>query len=581
MVRSLAEADAATALAASRPHIVPSELAAAAHEDKLRAIGAEARSSFEAAHGASPNGLVSSPWWLLNLAEVEIEAGDKAGARDTLTAAQAIPGNNPAGLPGTTEGRLAMLWVRAGDSATAHRYAESISKPADRLSALGEYGAALAHAGDLAGANVAMETVARAPEPEDDSATRPAVGQIALATMPPRDLAIRKIGTALAEKHDMRGALRAASLLTEDRLHAGLLADIASKQCTDRDGGAFETLRLADEAVHGLKDPGHFGPVDTFVYALAACGDVARAADVARELAPKRTAMVLGQVAGLLMEHGDRDRSRQVDAVNVDALTDVYGLLNLAKREIARGDVELAKPHIAGASAMTLEAVRSKRVAGRPLHEILDALSPVASIADTQATVGAYADAIHTIEVEDPINRPQFFVSLVAAAVTRHDGNGVKESLRTVFNAARQANVEFPLNHLTHLVASLANAGYFAEARQILGLVPQSGRQSEMFAGAQAALGDIDGARTTLYALDLTDAQRTQSLVRIALGRHDLASALDALKGGAPDDALSSIASAQAKNGDLTAAMATAWQIRGLGLRAETLVALLKALKRS
>jgi hypothetical protein len=509
-------------------------------------------------------------------------------ARDTLAEVWALSSQGQDQLSRrSNEERVVELSVRAGDPARARTFAESIADRETRVAVLGRYGVALARSGDLPGARAALDLVHRAStaaEGSEQDERAPETGRSRLHF--PHDFAIEQIGAALADGHDARGALHAATLLPHGLFRAELLADIAAKQCTAGDKEGRDTLRLAVAAAYAVGQHGRLQSAAEIAYALATCNDVAAAVAAARGVAPDYSVSALERVAHDLTEHGDYTHARQIDEANADALVGIGDRIALAERQIARGEVELAKPNLAKASAMTIELIRTKRAASRPLYEIVDAQRPIGSIIAGQTAVRAYAEAIHTSEGEDePDNRAQFLVPIVWEEASRHDEFALRETLPGILEVIQKASRGIAAYNLARVAKALASAGYIDDARKALALAQGlASRENAEIARAQAAMGDMDGARATLDALDARGGARGRNLISVALEQDDFATALAAaadLQGATRDGGLAAISREQTKSGDITGAMATTWQIQNLISRADTLLAVLKALRRA
>lgn len=574
--------------AEERPHTVPEAALSGSLEDKVRAIGAEARASLEAPRDRAA--ARSRPWQLVNLADAQIDAGDAAGARETIAEILTLTMRQRRSAAEDEERRIVELWIRAGDAAAARRLAESLHNPLARVAALGELGEGLARSGDLAGARAALELVERASESPTGAARRVVAG----FDGSPHDLAIRKIGDALADDGDAQGALHAATLLPQGLARAGLLADIAGKQCTGGDNAASRTIALADAAAHAVEEAERAQAAVLLAYALATCNDAQAAVAAARDLARDKSGSVLARVAHDLTGHGDYAHARQVDEANAEALVDVEDRVALAERQIARGDIELAKPSLAKALAMTLDAVGAKKEAGSPPYEVLEAERPLSEIVFAEIKAGVFAAALASLQGFERDNRPQYAVNIIEEMAKRGDERALARMLPAMLEVIGKADSSGTAgDHLTRAAKLLAHAGYVAEARKPLAMAQELARRGvdasyakqilRQIAQAQAAMGDMDGARATVDALDLHGGQRAFLLVDLALEKGDMALALQhaaETEGIMRDQALSQIAWKQVKAGDVAGAMTTAWQIHDLGQRSEALLALLKAVGR-
>ena len=577
MERRLQEKSAGATAAATRPHSVPEPIAAGSRADKIKAIGAESLATIDAS--ADPTAARFRPLKLFDLASAQVKLGDQPGARTTLADLQHILSAPGADAGAWQDGRIAALWVEAGAPAEAAAYVDGLSDAALRLRALGREGAALAQAHDLAAARHMLDRLERTPPvapPANGAAGAP--GPVFL---PPRDLALRELGSALAQAHDVDASLHAADLIPEDsQLRVRLLSDIAVEQCASpAHGDAEATLQRAEVGARRVGAPGHDQAAEALAYGLASCDAAVRAAAVVHDLVPDQRTGTLVRVARRLAEHGDDAHARQVDEANPMSPDDVAGLLDLAQRQIARGDTGPARQNLALAAAGLTESVRAAKAADRPTYVILDALQPLGGLVAAQAKLGAYAEAIRVSAAQDDNNRPQFLLSVVAAAAERRDRDALREMLPGILEAATKAMPGIAIHALTQMASVLAQAGYQEEAQAALAEARRLGGRTLEFARAQAALGDLAGAGATVDGLPGTAANRAQARFDLALGRSDFPTALAVtatLTGSSRDSDLSRLSDAQAKAADLAGAMTSAWQIETLAIRGDALVKILK-----
>jgi hypothetical protein len=145
---------------------------------------------------------------------------------------------------------------------------------------------------------------------------------------------------------------------------------------------------------------------------------------------------------------------------------------------------------------------------------------------------------------------------------------------------------------LASVALALSRAGYVDEARSPLAalqklatgvLYPQVMAD---IAQVQAASGDIVGALATLAQTERGDHNPflLSRLVDEVCRLNDFAAAIAIaaeIDNPFHDSALAHIAAGQAKTGDITAAMVTAWRIMDLSDRAAAMLELLRAAKKS
>lgn len=294
---------------------------------------------------------------------------------------------------------------------------------------------------------------------------------------------------------------------------------------------------------------------------------------------------------------------------------DAEGLLDAAMRLATAGNTEAARRLEVQASQVTLNAARAT---GMPLGQQIDRELLLARLGGELAKLGAYDEAFATIQPIGPVNRVQYYVTVVSAAVTNNDTTAVGRIVPIAVNGiTAPGSGHLAVVHLYRLTRLFAVASYRDAARQpyrelqarhVDGSPPSSPLLPSQAAELQVLMGDVEGAFATadgagpltgrvgaasaaLYlglamegerptagqvvnAVGLANRERpgprAQALRAIALtsaGQGDLTDAWRAEAGlegepgdvltGIRDDALAVIADAQVRGGDRQGAFAT------------------------
>jgi tetratricopeptide (TPR) repeat protein len=575
--KAIAEASAPDA----PPSRVPAAVLSGSTEDKIKAIGAAARVAalrLAAIHHSASQ--------LLLLADAQIKAGDKEGAQETIAVAQPHTKEARDSMRSFERGESIRLWVRAGDLTRARALLRDGPDAPPQIGALDTYGVALAQSGDTAGARATLALVEQAAVETTDE--RASTGQREVEEFGGRqlDFAFRDIGVALADAGDFHGALSAAEKLLEGFLRAGLLAGIASRQCASGDPDAGVILRSAQTAVHAVEQKWLVDAAEDIAYALAACESAADALAVAQELAPGSVNDVLERVAQQLTEHRDYAHAAHIDKALAPRIHDLGSVIALAQRQIARDKVSGARANLAVASAQI------RRAAVSPIDPVkaYDTSNLLTSIIDLQIKAGDFFGAVVSAEPLDRNYRPQVLVRVIEEAAKRHDADALRQALAMVTQKIQEADLlPARATALAGIAKALGRAGYIDQARQTLAPLQELARHGiggpypqQIFvqiAEAQAAMGDVAGARATSESVDGPWRESALSgLAREACLANDFATAraiAEEINDRYPT--LEHIAASEAKAGDISAAMATAWQITEWTVRADALLELLKA----
>ncbi|TMJ62591.1 MAG: hypothetical protein E6G81_01585 [Alphaproteobacteria bacterium] len=434
----------------SFPTAVPAAVLSGSRAEKVARFGAEARQAALAAAAESPD-----PGALFNIAEAQLNAGDPAGARETLTAAQDVVAKRPKEYF-VERDRLIGLWAQAGERARALKLAERVADPAERMRSLGVLGSALAKAGDTSGA---------------------------------RDLVdrIRQTGAA------------------SDRRVAGN-ADAALKevgQCAAHDPGGRDALRAAT----AVNPPATQAYATELVSALAACNDIEKAKEAFEKLLPSWQLGVLDRAVDQLTKQGRNTDAELFDRIILDGPGGPNDLAVVAKRQAARGDVAGARMTAARAYEMMRAAVMTAREQSRPVYQMLEILRPFAAVLEAQLKAAAYDDALATAGLQDATNAQMASERIVQAAAKNHDTEALRQMLPRVLDAIENGGQWDPETRFIDIAKQLGRAGYTDEGREVLGRVARLKKNHCQqapcinLAEAQVAIGDIDAAQAILQRI--------------------------------------------------------------------------------
>jgi hypothetical protein len=546
--------------------------------EKVRALGDEARAALRLIPEHNRALL------LTRLADAQLGAGDQEGARRTLEELEPLLTG-----PGTDfqRAQTSALWARAGDTAHAKLLLGTLSGQS-QIMALRLEGLAQVQAGYAAEAVATLDAIDKA------APVAPAASIQANGVAQFHDVAIAAIGSAFADARDFADAEKAVAHLSPGLQQATLLADIASKQCTVGVSSAREGLTAARAAASAVAGSQANFAARAVAYADATCGDVPGAVTAAHQLAGDKAGDTLVTIADQLSQHGDYAHSRQIDDANGAAITSAEDLLGLAKRQIVRGDRDIAAATLATAAQKVRADVAAATQRSAPLYQVLDAQKPAGGIIEAYVQLGAFKEAIDLSTIYDHLNRPQFLVRVAVAEGDQHDTNALHRDLPAIVAIIEQGQLAGPSQQLAQIALGLAHAGDQADANDLLDRArhANSGLDRVLSSGAawiapvQVAVGDIDGARATLRPLlpGAFESPNSATIIPQELINEGRFNEAQAFLGDLDQDQrgmlLGSIAVGEMKAGHLNEAMTLAWQITDPRQRAGTMQGLLKEVAR-
>lgn len=440
---------------------------------------------------------------LLRLADALTQAGDAAAAKRVI--ARAIPTIGPGSDVTAAQVRADVVerLAQAGDLPAAEAFANSDLPSQQKATVLAKLGAARARAGDVVGARKVVEAIRSLPGDSGRVTVNPVTENNVF------DRAVGTIGDALADAHAASAAAQLSSSLPGGTFIAHLLAHAATVLCSEqpRSPADFKRGREIEEdakretrsALLGVKTPyAKVNLLSDAVEAIAECeGVVAARAFVTYSFAQPYGNDALGKAVDHLIARQRMELGRAMLPFANPA--DPASLNETAKRWEKLGDHVAAINNAIAASHNALAAMgdRVNDKAGW-----YDRLALLGQISATLNNLGAYDEAIATIQPNDPINRAQYYLWPLDGAVAKGDRAAVAKWTPIaieVFTSvtpptAREANFLFQLTR------KLALAGYPSEAQKALDQwrIVMASQPKRMTDGQaltlQADMGDFAGA---------------------------------------------------------------------------------------
>lgn len=434
---------------------------------------------------------------LIDLAAALVKAGNRPRAKDALSRGAALLGaaNDSAAL--FQRGRIIEMLASFGDVKDADALMDVDTTPSGKIRLLGNLGTGGAQGGDV-------ETVERAVGAIRSISVGPG------ATLEPGNAAagaIAAIASALIPAGAADKALAIANDLPTGASKVRVLSEAAITLCKGAAGQASkieqarhvanQTVSAARAALAAPNQP--FMKVNLAALAAEAeveCNGPDRGkALVGQLVSPDLVEQVLAKVADQLM-------ARQETALAVSVAPsvrpdDVDAALGAVRRLRARGDEAGA---VQLATQVSQLATKVTRDPTQPLGKWHEHTALLGRLSGVLAELGAYDQAIATVQPIDPANRRQFYMNVVRAQVRRKDGAAITRMLPIVIVALKAGPAGTRIAGLLYeLTRILANAGYRDDAhmvyRELRALPPGTGALvSWQEALLTADLGDLDGA---------------------------------------------------------------------------------------
>lgn len=403
---------------------------------------------------------------LLRLADALIRTGDSAAAKRVIGKAISVLGPPTDMMAAAARADVVEKLAQAGDMPGAEAFAALDLPPEQKAPVLAKLGAARARAGDIAGARKAVDAIRSLP-----GASGPVTENNVF------DRAVSSIGEALADSHAAPQAAQLSSSLPGGTFLVKMLSHAALVLCSEQPSVAADlkhgreiaedAKREARSALPGLKFP--YAKVNLLSAAAEAVAEC-EGATAARAFVTYSFAQPFGNDA--LEKAVDQLIVRQRLALGRALLPDAdpaspASLNEAAKRWEKLGDHAAATNNAIAASHVALASMPDKvnNKAGW-----YDRLAYLSQISGTLNALGAYDDAIATIQPNEFINREQYYLGPIDAAVAKGDRAAVSKWVPIaiqVFASETPPTVR-EANFFFQLTRKLALAGDLGEAQEAL-----------------------------------------------------------------------------------------------------------------
>jgi hypothetical protein len=533
-----------------------------------------------AAESAAVDGKGPDAFRVVQLADALMRAGNGARAKAVLVKAMSALGPSTDIMNANRRGDFVERLAQLGDIADAEVLAAIDAQPSVKVMLLGKLGAGRAHAGDVAAAQNAAKAVTAISEA--NTATNATIATAA-------EFSLAGIGIALSDSGVPDEALHLAKAMPAGLQKLRVLAQAAYALCA---GATKQTNgNIAEEAATTARS---LPTVDAKPYeriivpqtaaeTIAVCSGADSAKTFIGETVPSDLAVqVLSKLADKLTNTQQIDLARAI-APPPDT-TNAGDLLDSANRLKKQGDRPAATRLALAASRL---AVGVQRDSAAPLFKWLDHTMLLGGIYATLAELGAYEDAIATVQPIEIQNRQQYYVNVVRAEVQNRDSAAIARTLPLAIAAIRQPTpAGRTANLMYELTRTLAVGGYSDEAKvayqsllELLGnhpATPQDRVQPWQLAVIKADMGDLPGAlfdadnagpmvtkpspmqAVMLTAMQFGGARTKPSEAEVQAALQRSIAALPAFVAGPKASALSMIAVEMAVQGKIDAALQVA-----------------------
>jgi tetratricopeptide (TPR) repeat protein len=478
----------------------------------------------------------SSSGLLMELADTLARAGDAARAHELVLKAASVLGPPNDHRSSFARERVVEKLAELGDVGGAEALVSADAAPPVKAMLLGEIGAARARAGDLVGAQAQVAAITALSG--SDGTSIPHLADASTSAM-------REIGLALDAADKPDAALQLATGLPDGLPKVWILGRSAEVFCgsADRVGERQRGREVAERAAQSARvalsgnnaAQQQFGLVTIAGEALAECNGADAAVTLVRELSPaQEVPIALGRMADQFIADGNPSLARAIaPSPDPPDPTNVEDLLDAAKRSAKQGDFDAARAMALRASRIATGITRNP---ADPAYKWYDHEALVGRIFGELVELGAYDDAIATVQPIEMVNRQQYYVSVLAAEVAHNDTAAVRRTLPVAIEAVKApTSGNRSADLLYRLTRVLATQGYrdaarepYSELQAMLKEPPANGFSTlEPFklAQLQVAMGDLPGALAT--------ADRAGPLTRKGSGM-DVAVYLGLMKGRAP-----------------------------------------------
>ncbi|TWB56594.1 hypothetical protein [Nitrospirillum viridazoti] len=406
---------------------------------------------------------------LTDLAQALLKAGNRDKARAAAIAATRLLQVPAIQQEAYWRGKLIEILVLTGDSAAARALAMAEAPPPALAMAQGRLATALVQSGDKA---AALQVAKGITIPALPSGTMAGLRLDVAHVLPP-------LAKALAEAGAPNEALRLLAKPQPDLSKVQLLSKVAVVLCSITSGqqatpslGRKVAIQAVDTARTALvtADPfDRFDLIENAANAAASCfgAEAARNFVVAHASSKIQENAVLAALVRGLIVAGDRPLAHSLmpapEPTDIGALMDAADLL--VKMDDLPGALALAE------QSFSLASLAKAPGQGPAILHTADRFSTLSHLSGLLASLGAYDEALETIQAIELRNRLQFYVSLTERAMRRNDDAGVTRLTANAI-AALKADMDGPngaYGHLYDLTRQLAKAGYKAETQTAYG----------------------------------------------------------------------------------------------------------------
>jgi len=392
---------------------------------------------------------------------------------------------------------LFILSVQAGDEENAVGFIQKTSADV-QMTAYGKLAVVWITAGDVVGADKAVEHIdgifsAVPHEPATEVLERP----YKPSSQDRHDLILCDIAKAFAMKGDISRAQALKKISNKGSL-SGVLAEIAkARHKTGDQQGADETLKQfkssADE--YYAKDPVQVAILESLAFGLAGEPDKARDLIAALPLEQSRE-IAYSRLSDALAKDSDIIHAGEI----ADEIGGYDDLILIGKVQHGAGnDAEAGKTFLAANQTLSKDNTIAH----------YDKLSQIGEIVGGLISAGDFSDAVSISAAFDDLNRSQYIVKVFREELKGNDMRAIRDTAPIALKIADFAS-KFNEKDLTDLTLVLNQAGMKKDAISVLNIAQKnadhlSGWQKmdalNEIKAAQVALDDKEGAAKTEQAI--------------------------------------------------------------------------------
>lgn len=403
--------------------------------------------------------------WLVQLADALTNAGDAPRAKAVLLeAAKLLPAPGEIGAS-WDRGNIVKELATLGSASDAEKLADVDAPPSTKVMLLSKLVSGLAAAGTIKDVHRIADRLA-------PLADTPGITSWVIAT--PISSSLAGAGVGLVASGATNEVLYLANRLPEGIPRVRLLSDAAFALCDTTGKGAdpemgrkvAEDVRKSASAALPLftAPTDRVDVIEIAAEAVAKCDGTDRAkAFVSETISPPQTDQVLSRLAERLTNKKEFDLA-VATAPPVDP-NDADDLLDAAKRLNKQGNMAAAVRTATAASQLALE---TQTVSSQPPSNRYDHFALLNRIFGVLTDLGAYDTALATVQPNELVNRQQYYITVVQAAVSRKDSTAIAHLLPIAIAAVIQPTPAGTRaeSFLYSLTRALANGGYREEAKK-------------------------------------------------------------------------------------------------------------------